>query len=179
MKRTATLVQGLIVLALSTTAMTGCNQTPAPAAVVLAQPAKPVLGWKPLSDTTVELGPLEGRTFDVPSQGKLRVSVTAQAGILGGVFPRTVVGRPLPLKFQFAQSSCHLMSVVKGKSTCTLDSASPLVYDVRNTTSEDRLLLGGLFAANHYVKPLAQDTAPNRVEVSIEKWGCVANCGKD
>ena len=145
-----------------------------PEPVVL--PPRPSFGWRTLANETLELQALNARQFDIPSKARLRVSVQADSGVFGGVFP-SAAARKAPLRRpQFAAARCSLLAVIRGETKCAVNSTSKLVYVIRDKRSEMALGLGAYFAAHHAAKPLEHATAPNRVEIKIDEWRCIGNC---
>ena len=191
----------LPVLAITLAPIYGCNQQPAaqPILAPAAQPlprasmrptayprppsapitrlavpvTKPSFGWKLLQDATFEFHPLDSQHFSLPSGARVRISVQSDSGVFGGVFPAS--GRRAFLEPAFRDAPCSLMSVIQGSSDCIIHLGAPEIYVVRDRRS--LAVVGGLVLAIHQVvQPLARATGPNRVHITIEEWGCTADC---
>ena len=169
-------------MAVSILLLTGCKTTPPQIVATVSPPTnrpqtpQPVYGWKSVAEEKVELQALDLHGFAIPNAAKLRISVNADSGIFGGVFDRQTLTGKILRERQFASSHCPLLAVIQGETTCKVGSDSKLVYIVRDKRSEIAVLDSGLFAKFGDVTPLARATAPNRVAVKIDEWGCVANC---
>ena len=140
----------------------------------------PKFGWRTFHEEAFETTPGDAKRFSVPpAANKLRVVVQADSAIFGGVFHQAFLstkGRKL-LARDFQQSPCSLWLVVKGGSTCTIDSHEPVAFLVRDKRAEGAVLMAAVGVRLRSSKIVERETLPNKIHISLATWQCIEHCG--